>query len=179
METFATDEVTEESDLDINASEKKVTPPSRKSRKTNNIDRIQKALHDENYEEDDNDDLNRSDEFDSSKDEELGMVGDNSIFEDDSDVISNIREDRVGSDELEEKDGDYQLPSKRNSNLHESASFRDMEFESEEMRKYISYRMPEQKQLSSLDDLTYRSSNIFPDWITSHAEWKGNKQVLS
>jgi hypothetical protein len=38
---------------------------------------------------------------------------------------------------------------------------------------------PEQPQSATIEDLTYRSSNIFPDWITSNTEWRGAKKMNS
>jgi predicted phage gp36 major capsid-like protein len=56
-------------------------------------------------------------------------------------------------------------------------SFRDISFESEIMKKIISYQNPTLTQDTSIVDLTYKCSDIFPDWITSNVEWKGVRRT--
>lgn len=45
------------------------------------------------------------------------------------------------------------------------------------MKKFISYQKPEILPGTSLENLTYKCSDIFPEWITSNNEWKGAKKV--
>ena len=47
------------------------------------------------------------------------------------------------------------------------------------MLKFLSYQTPELPLTATIDELTYKSSNIFPDWITSNLEWKGVKKAAS
>jgi hypothetical protein len=56
-------------------------------------------------------------------------------------------------------------------------SFKDISFESEIMKKIISYQNPTPTQDTSINDLTYKCSDIFPDWITSNVEWKGVRRT--
>eukprot|EP00596_Hydrurales_sp_CCMP1899_P005711 CAMPEP_0119039916 /NCGR_PEP_ID=MMETSP1177-20130426/9674_1 /TAXON_ID=2985 /ORGANISM="Ochromonas sp, Strain CCMP1899" /LENGTH=424 /DNA_ID=CAMNT_0007004421 /DNA_START=243 /DNA_END=1514 /DNA_ORIENTATION=- len=58
-----------------------------------------------------------------------------------------------------------------------ASSFRDIPFESEEMLKFLSYNDKESQPTATIEDLTYKSNNIFPDWITSNIEWKGAKKA--
>ena len=64
-----------------------------------------------------------------------------------------------------------------NSKKQAVSSFRDIPFESEIMKKFISYQKPEILPDTSLENLTYKCSDIFPEWITSNYEWKGAKKV--
>ena len=72
------------------------------------------------------------------------------------------------------------LPKKKTSSipLRAVSSFRDIPFESEEMLKFLSYERQE-LPLIAIDKLAYRSSDIFPEWITSHVEWRGVKRVAA
>ena len=67
--------------------------------------------------------------------------------------------------------------TKTHTQVQAAPSFRDILFESEIMKKIISYQNPTPVQDTSIDDLTYRSSDIFPDWITSNVEWKGVRKT--
>lgn len=57
------------------------------------------------------------------------------------------------------------------------SSFRDIPFESEEMLKFLSYHDQETQPTATIEDLTYKSSRIFPDWITSNVEWRGDLYI--
>lgn len=46
------------------------------------------------------------------------------------------------------------------------------------MQKFISYEKQE-LPLIAIEELVYRSSDIFPDWMTSNLEWRGVKRVVA
>ena len=56
-------------------------------------------------------------------------------------------------------------------------SFRDIPFESEIMKNIVNFQNPTAVQEISIEDLTYKCSDIFPDWITSDVEWKGVRKT--
>ena len=71
-----------------------------------------------------------------------------------------------------------QLKKSSRTPLGTVSSFRDIPFESEEMQKFISYEKQE-LPLIAIEELVYRSSDIFPDWMTSNLEWRGVKRVVA
>jgi hypothetical protein len=101
---------------------------------------------------------------------------------DDQDFIPgeiNSQDDINRSDafDREDSDGNGDYAGAYSSSV---SSYREMPFESEEMQKLLQYQDAKQDVWSSLEDLIYKSSNIFPDSITSNTTWKdGLKKVSS
>ena len=59
---------------------------------------------------------------------------------------------------------------------HETQSYIDAFYNSEEMRQLIRDReAPHLSQSASLKDLRYRQKNIYPDWLIKSNEWKNTK----
>ena len=45
-----------------------------------------------------------------------------------------------------------------------SSTFLEMEFESEEMKKFLAYQQKTQPTYTSIEDMMYKPSELFPDW---------------
>ena len=45
-----------------------------------------------------------------------------------------------------------------------SSTFLEMEFESEEMKKFLAYQQKTQPKYTSIEDMMYKPTELFPDW---------------
>lgn len=45
-----------------------------------------------------------------------------------------------------------------------SSTFLEMEFESEEMKKFLAYQQKTQPKYTSIEDMMYKPNELFPDW---------------
>ena len=45
-----------------------------------------------------------------------------------------------------------------------SSTFMEMEFESEEMKKFLAYQQKTQPKYTSIEDMMYKPQELFPDW---------------
>ena len=50
------------------------------------------------------------------------------------------------------------------SSVDHSSTFLEMEFESEEMKKFLAYQQKTQPTYTSIEDMMYKPSELFPDW---------------
>jgi hypothetical protein len=75
-----------------------------------------------------------------------------------------------------QSDNEYELDNV--ADLPRASSFRTVEYVSQEMRKLLSLHDPPDKVPPGLDDVSYSSSSVFPDWILNNTTWKNPpKQV--
>lgn len=51
-------------------------------------------------------------------------------------------------------------------------SFRDISYESQEMKKLLSLQEPDEKIPAGLNDVSYHANNVFPDWILDNSAWR-------
>lgn len=51
-------------------------------------------------------------------------------------------------------------------------SFRDVQYESQEMKRLLSLQKPDEKIPSGLVDVSYHPNDVFPDWILADNTWR-------
>ena len=61
----------------------------------------------------------------------------------------------------------------------DTSSYLQMEFESEEMIKFLAYQQKEQPKWSSVEDMTYKQADLFPEWVMNDPQWQGVKKANS
>jgi hypothetical protein len=56
-------------------------------------------------------------------------------------------------------------------------SFRDAKYESAEMKQLLSLTEPDEIVLVALEDVNYKSSKVFPDWVLKNPNWKNTAKI--
>lgn len=56
-------------------------------------------------------------------------------------------------------------------------SFRDAKYESSEMKQLLSLTEPDEIMPPGSDDVTYKSSKVFPDWVLKNTNWKSTAKL--
>jgi len=56
-------------------------------------------------------------------------------------------------------------------------SFRDAPYESAEMKQLLSLTVPEEKPPAGSDDVNYKSSKVFPEWVLKNSNWKSTVRM--
>lgn len=56
-------------------------------------------------------------------------------------------------------------------------SFRDAKYESAEMKQLLSLTVPDEKLPAGSEDVTYKSSKVFPEWVLKNSNWKGTAKM--
>ena len=51
-------------------------------------------------------------------------------------------------------------------------SFRDANYESAEMKQLLSLTEPDEKLTTDVEEVNYKSSKVFPDWVLKNSNWK-------
>lgn len=51
-------------------------------------------------------------------------------------------------------------------------SFRDAKYESAEMKQLLSLTEPDDKLVADVEEVNYKSSKVFPDWVLKNSNWK-------
>jgi hypothetical protein len=56
-------------------------------------------------------------------------------------------------------------------------SFRDAKYESTEMKQLLSLTEPDEKLPAGSDDVNYKSSKVFPEWVLKNSNWKSTAKL--
>ena len=56
-------------------------------------------------------------------------------------------------------------------------SFRDAPYESAEMKQLLSLTEPDEKAPPGSDDVSYKSSKVFPEWVLKNSNWKSTAKT--
>lgn len=56
-------------------------------------------------------------------------------------------------------------------------SFRDAPYESAEMKQLLSLTEPDEKAPPGSDDVSYKSSKVFPEWVLKNSNWKSTVKM--
>ena len=58
-----------------------------------------------------------------------------------------------------------------------ASSYLDIPFESEEMRQLLSYQSKEMPHWSSVEEMVYKQSELFPEWVMNDPNWASVKRA--
>jgi len=58
-----------------------------------------------------------------------------------------------------------------------ASSYMDIPFESEEMRQLLSYQSKEMPRWSSVEEMVYKQSELFPEWVMNDPNWASVKRA--
>jgi hypothetical protein len=56
-------------------------------------------------------------------------------------------------------------------------SFRDAPYESAEMKQLLSLTIPDEKAPVGSEDVSYKSSKVFPEWVLKNSNWKSTVRM--
>ena len=82
---------------------------------------------------------------------------------------------RIHEQQNDDSNNDYNVNHFINDSMRLPTSFRDSTYYSDTMKEYIKLSIPDPSIPSGLQDVAYRPSKIFPEWICQSSDWTKTK----